>query len=268
MEWHEERVVNLDGACVLVTGSSGVEGVGGWTAKLVAHAGADVVVNYFRDRDGAETVAQACRDVGRDVIVVQADIREDSEARRLVREAVDHFGRLDGLVNNAAVSQAVPHADLDAVDIADFHRIVETNLIGAFQVTRVAAPYLAATGDGAVVNISSAAGLQGTGSSVAYAASKGGLNTMTLSLARALAPNVRVNAIAPGGMLGEWTRRVFGDEFYEKRKEEVRTRFPLRRAPYPKDVAELALWLLADAHLLTGEVLRIDGGRHLLIGTS
>ncbi|MEX2374151.1 MAG: SDR family oxidoreductase [Dehalococcoidia bacterium] len=258
----------MNGACVLVTGASGVEGVGGWSAKLAANAGADVVVNYATHRDGAEAVAQQCRESGREAIVVQADIRDDVDARRLVRAAVDHFGRIDGLVNNAAVGKSVPHADLEALESADFHRIVDTNLIGAFQVTRAAAPYLAETNDGAVVNISSAAGLQGTGSSIAYAASKAGLNTMTMSLARALAPNVRVNAIAPGGMLGGWTQRVFGDAFYEKRKEEVRTRFPLRRAPYPKDVAELAVWLLAHARLMTGEVLRIDGGRHLMVGTS
>jgi 3-oxoacyl-[acyl-carrier protein] reductase len=136
--------------------------------------------------------------------------------------------------------------------------------VGIFQMTRAAAPHLRAAGNAAVVNISSVAGLTGGGSSIAYAASKAALNTLTLSFARVLAPEVRVNAICPGGLLGNWTRKILSEEAYEAKVRGQETEFPLRRAIWPADVANTALWLIEGASTMTGELIRMDSGKHLL----
>ena len=130
---------------------------------------------------------------------VQADVAKDDDCRRLVEAAVARWGRLDVLINNAAVTRTIPHKDFDLLDADEFQRTYAVNLIGNYQMCRAAAPHLKATGDAAIVNISSIGALRGAGSSIADAASKGALNTLTMSMARALAPQVRVNARAPPG---------------------------------------------------------------------
>jgi 3-oxoacyl-[acyl-carrier protein] reductase len=157
----------------------------------------------------------------------------------------------------------VPHARLDLLDAATFERIFAVNVIGNFQMIRAAAEHLKATGDAAIVNISSTAAFHPGGSSIAYGASKGALNTMTLSLARVLAPAVRVNALCPGRILGNWTSKILSKEGYEERLRRDKEEFPLGRAIWPADVAETVLWLIQGATTMTGEVIRMDAGRHL-----
>lgn len=255
--------MQLDGAVVIVTGSSSPEGVGGETAKLLAAGGARVAVNYVTNRDGAEEVAAACESAGGGAVVVQGDVSDDADCRRIVAETIAAFGRIDGLVNNAATTRATPLADLSAMDSEELHRVFDVNVVGAYQMARAAEEQLRASGDAAVVNISSTAGLHGRGSSIAYAVSKGALNTLTASLARVLAPEVRVNAVCPGGMLGGWTRKILTEEQYEARVRAAAEAYPLQQAPWPLDVAKVAVWLVEGGHTMTGELVRMDAGQHL-----
>ena len=257
--------MKLQGAVAIVTGSSSVTGIGAETAKGLAGRGAKVVVNYATNEAGAEETAEACAAAGGEAITVKADVACDGDCRRLVSAAIDRWGRLDALVNNAAITRPIVQKDLEALDGAEFERIFSVNLIGNYQMTRAAAPHLKRTGDGAVVNISSVGAWRAAGSSMAYCASKGALNTLTISFARVLAPEVRVNTICPGGLLGNWTRNILSEEQYAERVRQAETEFPLRRPVMPADVAEAAIWLIAGAgaRVMTGEIIRMDAGKHL-----
>ena len=194
----EERKV-----CV-VTGSS--SGIGAATVKLYAKQGWNVVVNYSREAAPAEAVASECRELGVDVLVARADIAADADCKRLAGLVEARFGRADVLVNNAGTTKFVAAKDLDGLDADDFQRIYAVNVIGAFQMVRAFAPLLGRQPGAAIVNVSSIASLMGTGSSLAYMASKGALNALTIGLARSLGPAIRVNAIAPGLVETPWIR--------------------------------------------------------------
>jgi 3-oxoacyl-[acyl-carrier protein] reductase len=255
--------LELEGKAAIVTGSSSDGGVGAACARVLAGRGCHVVVNYARNKEGADKVVAECEAAGVQAFAVQADVAEDDACRRLVEAAVARWGRLDVLINNAAVTRTIPHKDFDLLDADEFQRTYAVNLIGNYQMCRAAAPHLKATGDAAIVNISSIGAMRGTGSSIAYAASKGALNTLTMSMARALAPQVRVNTLCPGGLLGSWTRKVMTEEQYAARVRQAETEFPLQRGIWPMDVARAALFLVADAIVMTGECLRMDAGEHL-----
>lgn len=255
--------MDLQGKVAIVTGSSSPEGVGGEIVKALAARGCKVAVNFASNRAGAEKVVAACAAAGSEAIAVQGDVAADADCRRLVSATIERWGRLDALVNNAAITRAVALNDLEALDAGEFHKLYAVNVIGPFQMARAAAPHLKAAKDAAIVNISSMAGFLGSGSSIAYAASKGALNTLTLSLARVLAPEVRVNAICPGGLLGGWTQKITSEQAYQEKLREAETRFPLRRGVWPADVARQVLFLIEDATTLTGELLQSDSGRHL-----
>jgi 3-oxoacyl-[acyl-carrier protein] reductase len=199
-----------------------------------------------------------------DVLVCQGDVSQDADCRSMVSQTMDKWGRLDVLVNNAATTRPIPQPDMEALDAEEFHRTYATNVTGPYQMSRAAAPHLKQAGDAAIVNISSIGGWRAGGSSMAYCASKGALNTLTISLARVLAPEIRVNAICPGGLLGNWTRKILSEAGYQKRVEEAETRYPLRRPVMPEDVATTAMWLIEGAVCMTGELIRVDSGQHLL----
>src|SRR5215813_9332900 len=190
-----------DSVCI-VTGSA--TGIGAACVELLAAKGARVAINYTTSEKEAQATAASCEAKGAATIVVRADVSADADCRRLAQAVLDKWGRIDGLINNAGVTKFVKHGDLDALDAADFRRIFGVNVIGPFQMVRAVAPAMGQQGAGAVGNISSIAGLTGMGSSVAYAASKGALNTMTRSLARALGPAIRVNAVCPGFVETRW----------------------------------------------------------------
>jgi 3-oxoacyl-[acyl-carrier protein] reductase len=194
---------------------------------------------------------------------VQADVAIDADCKRLVQTAVERWRRLDVLVNNAATTKPIPHKRMDLLDGDEFLRIYSVNLVGNYQMCRAAAPHLKASGDAAIVNISSVGAMRAGGSSMAYTASKGALNNLTLSMARALAPEVRVNAVCPGGMLGSWTRKILSEKQYEDRVERAKTEFPLKRPIWPHDVAVTVLFLIEGATVMTGECIRMDCGQHL-----
>ena len=255
--------MDIKGKAAIVTGSSSDDGIGAACARLLAARGCNVVVNYATDKAGGEKIADQCKGKGVDAIVVGADVAKDADCRRLVQAALDRWGRLDVLINNAAVTKPIPHKRMDLLDAAEFERIFSVNLIGNYQMCRAAAPHLKASGDAAIVNISSVGAFRAGGSSMAYTASKGALNNLTLSMARTLAPEVRVNALCPGGMLGNWTRKILTEKQYEERVQRAQTEFPLKRPILPHDVAVAALFLVEGATTMTGECIRMDCGQHL-----
>jgi 3-oxoacyl-[acyl-carrier protein] reductase len=178
--------MNLKSAVAIVTGSS--SGVGAATAKLLAQKGANIVINYASNHEGAEKAAQACRAEGVDALICQGDVADDACCQSIVEQTITRFGRLDVLINNAGTTKFNAHDNLAGLDKDDFFKIYGVNVVGPYQMVRAAEQALRASGDAAVVNVASIAGVQGIGSSVAYAASKGALLTMTKSLARVMGP--------------------------------------------------------------------------------
>jgi len=259
--------MSKDGLCAIVTGSA--SGLGAATAAILAGSGARIVVNYSSSKKEAEQTADLCRSAGGEVIVVQGDVSRDEDCRKIVAAAAV-WGRLDALINNAGTTKHVPHHDLDGLSAEDFQRLFGVNSIGPFQMVRAARPLLEAGAKAsghasAVVNVSSVAGISGIGSSVAYAASKGALNTMTISLARALAPLIRVNAVCPGYIDTPWFTKGRGVEAAAKVRETVIAKVPLKRASTAEDVANVVCFLAtAQSSNMTGEILRIDAGMHLI----
>jgi 3-oxoacyl-[acyl-carrier protein] reductase len=255
--------LDIKGKAAIVTGASSDDGIGAECAKILASRGCNVVVNYATNKAGGEKVAAECKKSGVDAIAVQGDVSKDEDCKQLVQAALDRWKRLDVLINNAATTKPIPHKRMDLLDAAEFERVFSVNVIGNYQMCRAAGPHLKASGDAAIVNISSVGAFRAGGSSMAYVSSKGALNTLTLSMARALAPEVRVNALCPGGMLGHWTRVILTEEQYQQRLEAAKTDYPLKRGIWPVDVARAALFLVEVATVMTGECIRMDCGQHL-----
>jgi 3-oxoacyl-[acyl-carrier protein] reductase len=256
---------DLKGKAAIVTGSS--SGIGASVALGLARRGASVVINYSKSAKEAEDVAAAVKKTGAAVRVVQGNVAVDADCRKMAAAAMEAFGRIDILVNNAGTTKFAGHRDLDALSAEDFANIYAVNVIGAFQMIRACAEGLRAHGDGAVVNVSSIAGIEGLGSSVAYAASKGALNTMTLSLARALAPEIRVNAVCPGLVATPWFTERFGAEAFGHVKANYARTAVLGRVADGDEIAKSVIFLAGtDARNITGETLLSDGGFRLAIG--
>lgn len=252
----------MDGMVAIVTG--GGTGIGAATVRALAKRGVQVVVNYSSSRDAAEAVAH---EVGG--IAVQADIVEDAACRALVAAAQDKFGRVDFLVNNAGRTKFAAHENLDALDVENFVDIYRLNTVAAFQMIRACAPLMREGPSSAVVNVASVAGIHGHGSSIAYAASKGALITLTQSLARALAPAIRVNAIAPGYVDTGWFTDKLGEAGAAALSQQIAASTPMALAAVAEDMAGPIVNLLDPAsRAITGEVLRIDAGSHLDVGLS
>jgi 3-oxoacyl-[acyl-carrier protein] reductase len=256
-------VGDFDGKIVLVTG--GATGLGAAIAIGAAKRGAKaVIVNYAKSGKEAEATAAAVREAGAEAAIAQGDVAEDADCIKIAA-AAQRFGRIDSLVNNAGITKHVAHAKLDGLTKDDFLRLYAVNTVGPFQMIRACRPLLEkAQGQASVVMTSSIAGVTGTGSSVAYAASKGALNVMTKSLARALAPKIRVNAICPGFMDTRWFGDAFGAEQLGKIRANMEKTTPLQVASTAEDIADAALFLISDAaRRITGETLLADAGMHL-----
>lgn len=254
--------MDMKGTVSIVTGSS--SGVGAATVRLLAARGSHVVVNYSKSAPAAERVAEECRVLGADVLVCQADVSNDADCRKLVNEALSRWGRLDVLVNNAGTTKFVAHGDFDGLDSDDFKDIYGVNVIGPFQMVRAARQALTASGDAAVVNVASVAGVKGVGSSIAYAASKGALITMTKSLARVLGPEIRVNTVCPGFIEGDWLAQGMGQETYDRTRQMLLSRSPLQAVCTPETVAQSILSFIDSHGVVTGQHLVLDGGQLLL----
>lgn len=254
----------MDKKICVVTGSS--SGIGAATAKLFAGNGWNVIINFSRNAAPAEAVAEECRTLGAEVLVIKADVSNDEDCRRMAGEVESAWGGADVLVNNAGATKFVALKNLDGLSAEDFQHIYSVNVIGAYQMTRAFVPLLKKHPGSGVVNISSVASLMGVGSSIAYMASKGALNAMTVGLARALGPEIRVNAIAPGLVETPWLKEGLGPERYAATVEGYKSRAALAAVLSPEDVAAAAWWLGAGAAKTTGEILLLDAGLRITKG--
>jgi 3-oxoacyl-[acyl-carrier protein] reductase len=236
----------------LVTGAA--TGIGRSVAWRLAERGYAVTVNYSKSKAEAEETADGVRSRGAEVLLHQATVADDPAVRAMVAATVERLGGLDVLVNNAATTHFIPHTDLDGLTDQVWDEILQVNLKGTFYGCRAAMPHLKRRG-GNIVNIASVAGLAGSGSSIAYAASKGAVITLTKSLARAFAPEVRVNAVAPGPVQTRWLAD------HQDMVEQAMKVTPLKRPATPDDIADAAVFLADVATLMTGQVVVLDGGR-------
>ena len=244
----------LQGGVVVVTGGGG--GIGSAISKRLARAGASVVMTYRQDRAKAEAVAAALD--GDDHMVARASVTKSGVLDALAAQVHSRYARLDMLVNNAGISRAVTHDDLEALDDEIIDAIFATNWRGAFACVRTFRPLLRAGEGGLVVNISSIAGRTAVGSNVAYCASKAALDSMTMSLARALAPHIRCVSISSGWVSGEYAKQY--DPAYLQAQID---KTPLQRIATPEDVAAAVYALAVDLRFTTGAIIGVDGGRPL-----
>ncbi len=255
-------MLKIKDTVTIVTGSS--SGIGAATVRTLAEHGGHVVINYSKSAAAAEQVAEDCRKHGVEVLVCQADVGSDEGRQRLVDETMQKFGKVTGLVNNAGTTKFVDHSNLAGLSEEDFHNIYHLNVIAPYMMTRACEPHMRAGGRGSIVNVSSVAGVMGGGSCIAYAASKGALNTMTLSLARVLGPEIRVNTVCPGFVIGEWLKQGMGEAKYEATRENLAKNTALKKpGGTPEEMAEPVVWFLYGASHTTGEFIIADGGMTL-----
>lgn len=238
----------------LITGSA--TGVGRACAQRFARKGYDVIVNYSRSETEARETCQLVETESARALLIACDISDDAAVRAMLQQVESEFGRLNVLVNNAGWTQYIEMSKLEDLTEDIWDRVLAINLKGPFFVTRAAAKLLRAS-RGAVVNVSSVAGIAGSGSSIAYAASKGALNTMTKSLARVFAPEVRVNAICPGPIDSRWMRDWMSEEQIEK----MVSTYPIPRASSPDDITDAIEYLACGNSMMTGQCIVMDGGR-------
>jgi len=244
--------VDLRSRVVIVTGSS--SGIGEAVARRVAACGAGVVVNSARSVAAGERLAEELPDA----VYVGGDIATPDTALALVQAAEERWGRLDGLVNNAAVTIDVPLEDVEDVTPAHWERVLSVNLVGTFLVSQAALPLLRRSDDGWIVNVTSIAGLRQTGSSLPYAVSKAAVDHLTRILAKVVGGRVRVNAVAPGLVDTPWT------EDWALQRDLVTAAAPLGRIATPDDIVD-ALLGIVGARYLTGQTVLVDGGLGLVI---
>jgi len=239
----------------LITGGS--SGMGEAAARELSKRGWQVGIMFAKNRAEADRVAGDING-----LALQGDVAQDADCRRVAKAVLDKWGRIDALVNSAGTTKFVAHADLDGLSAEDILGIFRVNVVGPYQMIRACAGALKEA-HGCVVNISSVASLLGTGSSVAYAASKAALDTMTISLARALAPEVRLNIVAPGYVRTPWQVAAHGAEGAADLERRFAERAPLKAAAEPHDVAEAIAWLIEGARRITGEIVYVDAGMHI-----
>lgn len=247
-----------DNPVAIVTGGS--RGVGAATAKMLSENGWNVLITCSSSIAEADKVAKSCSNESAQVHALQADVSNDSDCIATINKAIELWGRIDTLINNAGTTKfAWDHSDLNSLDAEDFQRIYAVNVVGPFQMVKAAKKHLLKSANPCIVNISSIAGIKGIGSSVAYASSKGALNTMTLSMARNLGP-IRVNAVCPGFIEGEWLKKGMGNEMYEGTKQHIQNTAPLRKTCSPESIAEVIVSLMEKSELMTGQLVTVDGG--------
>ncbi len=240
----------------LVTGAA--SGIGRAAALALARAGYDVAINYSRNEKGARAVAEEAGRSGVRTLLCRCDVADESGVRAMLKTVGDQFGRLDVLINNAGTTAAWKPRDLESLSLEDWDRVFAVNVRGLFQVTRAAVPLLRVS-NGCIVNTASIVGLRPGPQPLPYAASKAAVVNLTKTLAYNLGPEIRVNAVAPGWMEGDWMQRMLKDkyeEFMERRAKQT----PLNRCVTAEDVAETMMSLVQSNRFVTGEVIVIDGG--------
>jgi 3-oxoacyl-[acyl-carrier protein] reductase len=237
----------------LVTGSA--TGIGRAIALALAGEGAHLVVNYTKsEKEARETAAEVER-LGRRALLCQADVSDRDQIQGMVDAALAEYGRIDVLVNNAGVTVYVAFPDLDGIKVEDWDRIFDVNLKGQFFCAQAVAPIMRRQGSGCIINLASTAGLRASGSSIPYCCSKAAVFSLTACLARALAPAIRVNAVAPGLVETRWIAGA-PPGAWDGRIEQT----PLKRLAQPEDIAQAALFLATSGDFVTGQTIVVDGG--------
>lgn len=252
--------MDMIGRVALVTG--GGTGIGRSVSKLLAENGAAAIaVNYARSGDEAAETVEELKGVGTEADMWQADVADDTAVRSMIGDVVGRYGHIDVLINNAGTTVFAPFGDLEALTDKIWDTMLRVNLLGAFYCARAAAPSLRSS-KGAIVNVSSIAGVRAAGSSLAYGVSKAALLQLTRGLAIALAPNVRVNAVSPGMVTTRWHSTHLGAEQAEANARVEVEKTPLKAVANSEAIAE-AIMALLGADFVTGESLVVDGGKHL-----
>ena len=241
----------------IVTG--GGTGVGRSTSLALARLGYNVVVNYSRSRDDAEATVKDISEIGVQALAYQADVADDTACRKMVALAVESLGRVDVLINCAGTTDFIPFNDLDAVSDETWDRLYKVNVVGVFHCARAVREPMLAAGGGVIINVSSVAAQLGQGSSIPYCCTKAALDNLTVSLARTLAPQIRVNGIAPGFIDGRWTQAGLGTKF-DSIKQAYEKTLPLGRVCQPEDIADAIVSLITGSSLITGQTLTVDAG--------
>lgn len=249
--------MQVENKVAIVTG--GGTGVGRATALALARLGCRVVINYSRSKDEAAGTLDEISAHGAQALTIQADVADDSAVRAMVGQAVERLGRIDVLVNCAGTTSFVPFPDLDRITDDVWEQIFRVNLLGAFHCARAVVQPMLSGGGGLIVNVSSVAAQVAQGSSIPYCCSKAALDNLTVSLARTLAPKIRVNGIAPGFITGRWLEGGLGSK-YESVKQAYERSLPLQRVCEPSDVAAAIVSLITGSDLVTGQTLAVDSG--------
>lgn len=245
------------GRVALVTGAA--RGIGRSAALELARHGYDVVVNYSRSKEAAQAVAGEVEKLGARSLLVQADVADEAEVVAMAAQVKGELGRLDALVNNAGTTVPTPPSDLAGLDMTEWDRVFAVNVRGMFQVARACVPLLNESDAAAIVNLASIAGLRPGAQPFPYAASKAAVANLTRTMAGALAPKIRVNAVAPGWMVGEWMEQALGDN-YQRLMDRRASLTPLKRCVTPDEVAITIVNLITSNPMVNGEVVVIDGG--------
>ena len=240
----------------LVTGAA--TGIGRAAVVALAEAGFDVVINYSRSEQAARATAEMAQAKGAKTLLFKCDVSDDPSVRTMLDKTKEEFGRLDALVNNAGTTTEVKPKDFDAMTAEEWDRVFAVNVRGMFQVTRAAAPLLKEA-HGSIVNTASIVGLRPGPQPLPYAASKAAVISLTKLLALNLGPEIRVNAVAPGWVEGDWMVRMLGDRYDDLMARRLKST-PLRRIVTPEDIAEVMVNLIVSNRMVTGEVIVIDGG--------
>jgi 3-oxoacyl-[acyl-carrier protein] reductase len=249
--------MNNDKPAALVTGAS--TGIGRSAAIALAKNGYDVVINYSRSADAANSTAEQCQSAGARTLTFQCDVSDDAAVRAMIAATEKEFGRLDVLFNNAGTTVDIEPTNLEGMSIEDWNRVFNVNVLGLFLVTRAAVPLLKKSSNGCIVNTCSIAGLRPSAQPLPYAASKAAVANLTKTLANALGPQIRVNAVAPGWIEGEWMKRTLADNY--RGLMDRRAKYtPLKRCCTEDDVADSMLSLILHNRFVTGEIIIVDGG--------
>jgi 3-oxoacyl-[acyl-carrier protein] reductase len=253
--------MQLKDSVAIITGSS--SGIGGAIALAFAQRGCHVAINYSRNDSGAKAIAAACEQHGVKTLVHKANVAEDDDCGALVSATTEKLGAPNILINNAGTTKFCDHGNLGGLSKQDFLDIYSVNTVGAYQMIRAVEPALRQHSIAHVINMASIAAITGVGSSIAYAASKGAMITMTMSLARVLGPQIRVNAICPGFVQGEWLEQGLGKDNYQAMLSKAQKLAPLNDTATPERIAETAVGIVTGMDWTTGETIIVDGGSHL-----
>jgi 3-oxoacyl-[acyl-carrier protein] reductase len=249
--------MSTDKPAALVTGAA--TGIGRSVAVALAKNGYDVVVNYSRSEDAAKFTQRQCEASGARTVLYRCDVSDDTCARAMLAATEKEFGRLDVLINNAGTTIDLEPKNLEGMKVEDWNRVFNVNVLGLFLVTRAAVPLLKKSSNGCIVNTCSIAGLRPSAQPLPYAASKAAVANLTKTLANALGPQIRVNAVAPGWIEGEWMKKTLAEN-YEGLMARRAKYTPLKRVCTEDDVADSMLSLILHNRFVTGEIVIVDGG--------